>query len=62
MLARNADGDAAAGLPATLRTVALIGLAARDARVLGGGTATVFPERVVSPLDGLTRRAARRRR
>ncbi|MFG2709297.1 beta-glucosidase [Streptomyces goshikiensis] len=41
--------DAAAG-----GTVALIGAAARDARVLGGGSATVFPERVVSPLDGLT--------
>ncbi|MBC9712611.1 glycoside hydrolase family 3 C-terminal domain-containing protein [Streptomyces sp. TRM66268-LWL] len=35
-------------------TVALIGAAARDARVLGGGSATVFPRRVVSPLDGLT--------
>ncbi|MFI0979189.1 beta-glucosidase [Streptomyces sp. NPDC021093] len=35
------------------RTVALSGAAARDARVLGGGSATVFPERVVSPLDGL---------
>lgn len=35
-------------------TVALIGAAARDARVLGGGSATVFPDRVVSPLDGLT--------
>ncbi|MCX5201397.1 glycoside hydrolase family 3 C-terminal domain-containing protein [Streptomyces sp. NBC_00237] len=35
-------------------TVALSGAAARDARVLGGGSATVFPERVVSPLDGLT--------
>ncbi|MEU9036775.1 glycoside hydrolase family 3 C-terminal domain-containing protein [Streptomyces sp. NPDC048352] len=35
------------------RTVALIGAAARDARVLGGGSATVFPERVVSPLEGL---------
>ncbi|MFI5862463.1 beta-glucosidase [Streptomyces sp. NPDC051546] len=40
--------DSAAG-----RTVALIGAAARDARVLGGGSATVFPERIVSPLDGL---------
>ncbi|MGW6710408.1 beta-glucosidase [Streptomyces sp. NPDC054956] len=40
--------DATAG-----RTVALIGAAARDARVLGGGSATVFPERIVSPLDGL---------
>ncbi|MGR4879180.1 beta-glucosidase [Streptomyces sp. LARHCF249] len=36
------------------RTVALMGAAARDARVLGGGSATVFPERIVSPLDGLT--------
>ncbi|MCK1818470.1 glycoside hydrolase family 3 C-terminal domain-containing protein [Streptomyces sp. XM83C] len=36
------------------RTVALIGAAARDARVLGGGSATVFPDHVVSPLDGLT--------
>lgn len=41
--------DAASG-----PSVALIGAAARDARVLGGGSATVFPERVVSPLDGLT--------
>ncbi|MFG2980096.1 beta-glucosidase [Streptomyces sp. NPDC048258] len=53
VLVRNENGtlplDAAAG-----RTVALIGAAARDARVLGGGSATVFPERVVSPLDGLT--------
>ncbi|MCX5378498.1 beta-glucosidase [Streptomyces sp. NBC_00091] len=53
VLVRNDAGalplDAAPG-----RTVALIGAAARDARVLGGGSATVFPERVVSPLDGLT--------
>ena len=34
--------------------VALIGAAARDARVLSGGSATVFPARIVSPLDGLT--------
>ncbi len=34
--------------------VALIGAAARDARILGGGSATVFPDRTVSPLDGLT--------
>ncbi|MFI1352602.1 glycoside hydrolase family 3 protein [Streptomyces sp. NPDC020898] len=34
--------------------VALIGAAARDARALGGGSATVFPARTVSPLDGLT--------
>jgi beta-glucosidase len=41
-------------LPLRTGTVALIGAAARDARVLGGGSATVFPDRVVSPLDGLT--------
>ncbi|MEU6858648.1 glycoside hydrolase family 3 C-terminal domain-containing protein [Glycomyces sp. NPDC046736] len=33
--------------------VALIGPAAAEARVLGGGSATVFPEHVVSPLEGL---------
>ncbi|MFD6969477.1 beta-glucosidase [Streptomyces sp. NPDC059949] len=52
VLVRNQDLlplDATAG-----GTVALLGAAARDARVLGGGSATVFPERVVSPLDGLT--------
>ncbi|MEU8839723.1 glycoside hydrolase family 3 C-terminal domain-containing protein [Streptomyces roseus] len=52
VLVRNENGalplDAAPG-----RTVALLGAAARDARVLGGGSATVFPERIVSPLDGL---------
>ncbi|KUL34208.1 beta-glucosidase [Streptomyces sp. NRRL F-4489] len=36
-----------------LRRVAVIGAAARDARVLGGGSATVFPARIVSPLEGL---------
>ncbi|MEU0024412.1 glycoside hydrolase family 3 C-terminal domain-containing protein [Streptomyces sp. NPDC006335] len=41
-------------LPLKAGTVALVGAAARDARVLGGGSATVFPDRVVSPLDGLT--------
>ncbi|MER5766484.1 glycoside hydrolase family 3 C-terminal domain-containing protein [Streptomyces sp. NPDC001985] len=39
--------------PARTGRIALIGAAARDARVLGGGSATVFPERVVSPLAGL---------
>ncbi|GGW89169.1 beta-glucosidase family protein [Streptomyces noursei] len=39
--------------PAALRRVAVIGAAARDARVLGGGSATVFPARIVSPLAGL---------
>ena len=41
-------------LPLGPGTVALIGAAARDARVLGGGSAIVFPSHVVSPLDGLT--------
>ncbi|GAA4921099.1 beta-glucosidase [Streptomyces coeruleoprunus] len=39
--------------PARTRRIALIGAAARDARVLGGGSAHVFPARTVSPLDGL---------
>jgi beta-glucosidase len=36
-----------------ISSVALIGALARDARVLGGGSATVYPAHVVSPLDGL---------
>ena len=36
-----------------ISSVAVIGALARDARVLGGGSATVFPEGVVSPLQGL---------
>ncbi|HEX9034808.1 MAG TPA: glycoside hydrolase family 3 C-terminal domain-containing protein [Streptosporangiaceae bacterium] len=39
---------------AVLSSVALIGALARDARVLGGGSATVFPAHIVSPLEGLT--------
>ncbi|WP_206502264.1 glycoside hydrolase family 3 protein [Streptomyces chrestomyceticus] len=39
--------------PRPLRKLAVIGAAAKDARVLGGGSATVFPERIVSPLEGL---------
>lgn len=56
VLVRNVIRDDAPVLPIdpTDTTVALIGLAARDARVLGGGSAMVFPETVVSPLDGLT--------
>lgn len=50
VLVRNERG----ALPLRPGTVALVGAAARDARVLGGGSATVFPARVVSPLDGLT--------
>ncbi|WP_221342150.1 beta-glucosidase family protein [Streptomyces paradoxus] len=50
VLVRNENG----ALPLRPGRVALIGAAARDARVLGGGSATVFPARVTSPLDGLT--------
>ena len=39
---------------AAITSVALLGALARDARVLGGGSATVFPEHIVSPLEGLT--------
>jgi beta-glucosidase len=37
----------------TLRSVAVIGPNAAVARTLGGGSATVFPEHTVSPLEGL---------
>ncbi|MFJ6422104.1 glycoside hydrolase family 3 protein [Streptomyces hydrogenans] len=50
VLVRNENG----ALPLKPGTVALSGAAARDARVLGGGSAQVFPEHVVSPLAGLT--------
>ncbi|MFD5100159.1 beta-glucosidase family protein [Streptomyces albidochromogenes] len=56
VLVRNEARDGQPVLPlasARLRKLALLGAAARDARVLGGGSATVFPERVVAPLDGL---------
>ncbi|GAA4537582.1 glycoside hydrolase family 3 protein [Amycolatopsis samaneae] len=35
------------------RSVALLGALADDPKILGGGSATVFPADVVSPLDGL---------
>ncbi|MEU9914890.1 glycoside hydrolase family 3 C-terminal domain-containing protein [Streptomyces sp. NPDC051001] len=54
VLVRNEVRDGNSALPLKQGTVALIGAAARDARVLGGGSATVFPPRIVSPLDGLT--------
>ncbi|MFG1639109.1 glycoside hydrolase family 3 C-terminal domain-containing protein [Amycolatopsis sp. NPDC049252] len=34
-------------------SIALIGALAADPKILGGGSATVFPDHVVSPLDGL---------
>ncbi|GAB7039954.1 MULTISPECIES: beta-glucosidase [Catenuloplanes] len=37
-----------------LRNVAVLGALAEDARVLGGGSAQVFPPHVISPRDGLT--------
>lgn len=55
VLVRNEARDGADALPlAPGTTVALSGALARDARVLGGGSALVFPDHVVSPLDGLT--------
>lgn len=39
--------------PAATGTVAVIGHNARHARTQGGGSATVLPEKVVSPLDGI---------
>ncbi|MFJ5734800.1 glycoside hydrolase family 3 protein [Streptomyces microflavus] len=55
VLVRNEVRDGADALPlAPSTTVALSGALARDARVLGGGSALVFPDHVVSPLDGLT--------
>ncbi|THV43651.1 glycoside hydrolase family 3 protein [Glycomyces buryatensis] len=58
VLAKNAPpaGGEAPILPLhgdAVHRLALIGPAAAEARILGGGSATVFPERVVSPLDGL---------
>jgi beta-glucosidase len=40
---------------AELTKVAVVGHNARDARTQGGGSATVIPEQVVTPLDGLRR-------
>lgn len=52
VLAENRDG--ALPLDASkLGSVALIGALAKDARVMGGGSAQVFPDRVISPFEGL---------
>ncbi|MFE9399328.1 beta-glucosidase [Streptomyces flavidovirens] len=57
VLLRNEPGpDGTSALPLNsrdLRKVALIGAAADKARVLGGGSATVCPEHVISPVEGL---------
>ncbi|WP_405770771.1 glycoside hydrolase family 3 C-terminal domain-containing protein [Streptomyces sp. NBC_00080] len=39
--------------PRRLTCVAVIGDAAEEARIMGGGSATVFPPHTVTPLDGL---------
>ncbi|MEE9095891.1 beta-glucosidase family protein [Pseudarthrobacter phenanthrenivorans] len=39
--------------PAAVRKVSVIGHNARYARTQGGGSATVVPERIVTPLDGI---------
>ncbi|MEE1753340.1 glycoside hydrolase family 3 protein [Streptomyces sp. SP18CS02] len=53
VLVRN-EGNVLPVDPARVGTVALLGAAARDPRILGGGSAQVFPGHVVSPLDGLS--------
>ncbi|MEU0534548.1 beta-glucosidase H [Amycolatopsis tolypomycina] len=35
------------------QSIALVGALAADPKILGGGSATVFPDHIVSPLDGL---------
>ncbi len=52
VLARN-DGQILPLDAGTLHRVAVLGPNAAVARTLGGGSATVFPSHVVSPLDGL---------
>jgi beta-glucosidase len=52
VLVRN-DGDALPLDRGKLRRVAVLGPNAAVARTLGGGSATVFPRYVVSPLDGI---------
>lgn len=41
---------------AGVTSLALIGSAADEARIMGGGSAQVFPDRIVSPLEGLRER------
>jgi len=52
VLARN-EGELLPLAPPELGRIALIGGAAKEARILGGGSAFVYPPHVVSPLDGL---------
>jgi beta-glucosidase len=52
VLAANAGGILPLDV-AGLSSIALAGALAKDARVLGGGSATVFPAHIISPLAGL---------
>ncbi|WP_243639018.1 beta-glucosidase [Streptacidiphilus pinicola] len=45
--------DGVLPLPDSVGSVALVGQAAQEARIGGGGSAQVFPTHVVSPLEGL---------
>src|SRR6266566_1308125 len=53
VLAANRDGTLPVH-PPSLGRIALIGARAKHAMVLGGGSATVFPAHVTSPLEGLS--------
>ena len=52
VLLRNEDRTLPLDVGGGIRKVALIGLAASEARTSGGGSATVFAERTVTPLEG----------
>ncbi|MGC5170546.1 glycoside hydrolase family 3 protein [Microbacterium sp. DT81.1] len=47
------DGLLPLGVASPVSSIAVIGHNAREARTQGGGSATVLPERVVSPLDAI---------
>jgi len=51
------SNDGILPLPTSVATIAVIGHNAREARTQGGGSATVIPERVISPLDAIRRSA-----
>jgi beta-glucosidase len=54
VLARNENDTLPLSIK-SLKRVAVIGALATDARVLGGGSAQVTPQHVISPLDGIRR-------
>lgn len=47
------SNDGILPLPAAVASIAVIGHNAREARTQGGGSATVIPERVISPLNAI---------